>query len=54
MKIIIILNFTLQIKFMIFINSNNSFFKFINNYINNIHNNENNNSNNINNNIKLV
>ena len=47
----IILNFTLQIKSMIFFNSNSIFFKFINNYINN---NDNNNISDINNNIKHV
>jgi len=46
-----ILNFTFQIKSMIFFNSNSIFLKFINNYINN---NDNNNIYNINNNIKHV
>jgi len=44
--IIIIFNLTLQIKSMVFFNSNNIFLKIINNYINNIFN--------INNNIKYV
>jgi hypothetical protein len=32
-------NFTFEIKYMVFLNGNNFFFKFINNYINNNENN---------------